>query len=177
VQYGPPMRKDASVSEAAPRETGIQVILAYKLAKAALWIALAALLVHFKATGRLDHFREVAWTLRHHLASRWSLELADALVAILSVKGVRIIEVGLVLDALLSAVEGYALWHGHRWGPWLVLLASAGPLPLELWEVAVKASPLRAALLAANVAIVAYLARWLRRHPRAPREPIGPGTP
>lgn len=151
---------------AGPREAGIRLIVGYKLAKAAAWLALAAILLTLAARGRLEHVRLLAAALRAHVASRWSLALADALVALLSVKGLRLVETGLLLDGVLSAVEGWALLHGHRWGPWLVVVASALPLPIEIWEALQRASAPRLALVAVNAAVVAYLLRWLRRHPR-----------
>ena len=75
---------------------------------------------------------------------------------------------GLALDGVISAVEAWALWRGHRWGPWLVAVASALPVPLEIWELVRRPSPWRALLLLANLAVVAYLARWLRRHHGGP---------
>jgi len=38
------------------------------------------------------------------------------------------------------------------------------PVPLELLELARHVSPWRLGLLAINVAVLVYLARWLRRH-------------
>jgi uncharacterized membrane protein (DUF2068 family) len=149
------------------RETGLRLILGYKLGKAALWLLLAAALGLLVATGRVEVFRELARGLRAHVAGRWSLLAGAALESVLSVRGLRLLEVGLVLDGLLSLVEGWALWRGHRWGPWLVVVATALPVPVEAWELVRHASPWRALLLTVNLAVVAYLLRWLRRH-RAP---------
>jgi uncharacterized membrane protein (DUF2068 family) len=148
------------------RETGVRLILVYKIGKAAAWLLLATALGLLATTGRLGHFRALAATLREHVASRWSLLLADWLLRALSPRGVRLVELGLVTDGLLTALEGWALWRGHRWGAWLVLLASTAPLPFEVYELGRHPSLWRLALLLANAAVVAYLARWLRRHHR-----------
>jgi uncharacterized membrane protein (DUF2068 family) len=153
----------------APRpDTGIRLIVAYKLCKAALWLTLAMVLGLLIITGRLEPFREMATELQTHVASRWSLLLGRTLASALSAKGLRFIEVGLALDGLISAVEAWALWRGHRWGPWLVAVASALPVPLEIWELVGRPSPWRALLLLVNLAVVAYLARWLWRHHGGP---------
>jgi uncharacterized membrane protein (DUF2068 family) len=157
------MGQDGGVA-VARRDTGLRLILAYKLGKAVLWLVLATVLGLLVTTGRIEPFREVARELRAHVASRWSLLLGQALVSALSVHGLRLLELGLGLDGLVSVLEAWALWRGHRWGPWLVALASALPIPLEIRELALRPSPWRALLLAVNLAIVAYLARWLRRH-------------
>lgn len=157
------MDQEAGV-EAPHRETGIRLILAYKLGKAALWLILATGLGLLAVTGRLDPFRDLAHQLRSHVASRWSLLVGRALASALSARGLRFIELGLGADGLLSLVEAWALWRGHRWGSWLVAVATALPVPLEAWELARHPSPWRALLVAVNLAVVAYLARWLRRH-------------
>lgn len=114
----------------APRpDAGIRLIVAYKLSKGALWLILAAVLGLLIITGRVEPFRDMAMELQTHVASRWSLLLGRALASALSAKGLRFIEVGLVLDGLISAVEAWALWRGHRWGPWLVAVASPSPSP------------------------------------------------
>jgi uncharacterized membrane protein (DUF2068 family) len=156
------MVQDAAVIAPRP-DTGIRLILAFKLGKAALWLALAAVLGVLISTGRLEAFRDVALELRAHVASRWSLLLGRALASALSARGLRFIEVGLALDGLISLVEAWALWRGHRWAFWLVAAASALPVPIEAWELLRRPSPWRALLLLANLAVVAYLARWLWR--------------
>jgi uncharacterized membrane protein (DUF2068 family) len=154
--------------DAPRRDAGIKLIVAYKLCKAALCLILATVLGLLIVTGRLEPFREMAMEFQTHVASRWSLLLGRALASALSAKGLRFIEVGLALDGLISALEAWALWRGHRWGPWLVALASALPVPLEAWELVRRPSPWRALLLLLNLAVVAYLARWLRRHHGGP---------
>ena len=148
----------------AHRDPGVWLVLAYKGLKAALWIGLATALGVLASTGRLDHFRELAAALHEHLASRWALALGQLLVQALSPSGLRLVEAGLATDAALSLLEAWALWRGERWGAWVVLVASALPLPLEAWELLRRPSPWRGALLLVNLAVVLYLARWLRRH-------------
>ena len=164
------MSQDAGM-DAPRRETGIELILAYKLGKAVLWLVLATVLGVLIGSGRLDDVRELARPLRAHLASRWGLALGETLVSALSVHRLRFVEVGLALDGAISLVEAFALWRGHRWGSWLVAVSSALPVPLEAWELARRPSPWRALLLAANLAVVIYLVRWLRRHHRGEPAP------
>jgi uncharacterized membrane protein (DUF2068 family) len=148
------------------RDTGLRLIIAYKLGKAALWLVLATVLGLLVTSGRLEAFRVLAGELQHHVASRWSLLLGQGLASTLSARGLRLVELGLGIDGLSSVLEAWALWRGHRWGPWLVAVASALPVPYEAWGLARQPSPWRALLLAVNLAVVAYLATWLRRHHR-----------
>jgi uncharacterized membrane protein (DUF2068 family) len=160
---------------AAPsrRELGIRLIVLYKTAKAVLEIALAAALVGLAAGREIEVLRGLALHLRADLASRWSLLAGRVLGSLLSQRGVHLLETGLVLDGLVSALEGFSLWRGYRWGPWLVVAATAIPLPLEAVEIAQKHSPWRVALALVNVAVVAYLSHLIavRRRAKATAPP------
>jgi len=146
------------------RDLGVRLIVLYKAAKALLEFACAIALVVLAATGEMETLRGLAHQLRHDLASRWSLLLARALAA-LTTHGVHLVELGLVLDGLVSAVEGWTLWRGYRWGAWLVVVVTAAPLPLEVVAIWRSHRPWRVLLAAINVAVVVYLARQIaRRH-------------
>jgi uncharacterized membrane protein (DUF2068 family) len=148
----------------AHRDPGVWLVLAYKVGKAVAWTILATVLGLAAVTGHLDHVRQLAADLHHQLVSRWAIQLAKLAMDALSPKGLRLVELALAVDAVVSLLEAWALWRGERWGAWLVLAASALPLPLEAWHFARHPSAGRAALLAVNLAVVLYLARWLRRH-------------
>jgi uncharacterized membrane protein (DUF2068 family) len=81
-----------------------------------------------------------------------------AIGALVSERGVHLIEIGLALDGLVSGVEGFTLWRGYRWPPWLVVVATASPLPLEIAEIVRTPRPSRVGLAMANLAVVGYLA-------------------
>jgi uncharacterized membrane protein (DUF2068 family) len=96
--------------------------------------------------------------LRHH-SGAWSLRLADLVVRAASRRGLWTIVVALLADGALSLVEGWALVHGHWWGPWLVVVATGSLLPFEVLALLRHPHAVRAAVFLANVVIVAYLAR------------------
>lgn len=156
----------------ARRDLGIRLIVAYKAVKAIGQLALAAGLVALAASGRLETVRSLAEVLRAEVASRWSLMVGRALLALTSRHGLHLVELGLLVDGTFTAVEGWALWRGFRWAPWLVVLATATPLPLEVVEILRKHSAPRIAALLVNVAVVWYLARRIARTRRpAPAAP------
>jgi uncharacterized membrane protein (DUF2068 family) len=66
----------------------------------------------------------------------------------------------------LELVEGVGLFLRKRWAEWLTVVATSLLVPLELYELVHKASALKAAGLAVNVAIVLYLVRVVRRKGR-----------
>jgi uncharacterized membrane protein (DUF2068 family) len=61
-------------------------------------------------------------------------------------------------------VEGYGLWKDRAWAEWLAAVSGAVYLPIELSHLIGSATPINAAVLASNVAVVAYMViRLLRR--------------
>jgi uncharacterized membrane protein (DUF2068 family) len=169
------------VSTTRHRDLGVRLIVLYKVAKAVLEIAFAVGLVVLAATGEIETLRDLAHQLRENLASRWSLLLGHALAA-LTKHRVHLLEIGLALDGVVSAIEGWALWRGYRWGAWLVVVATASPLPLEVVAIAHSHRPWRVLLAAVNIVVVVYLARQIARsrsavamavaapaHPRSPQ--------
>ena len=144
------------------RDLGVRLIVLYKVAKALLEFSAAIGLVVLAASGEIETLRDLAHQLRENLASRWSLLLGRALRALTN-RGVHLVELGLVLDGFVSAVEGWTLWRGYRWGAWLVVVATAAPLPLEVVAISRSHRPWRVLLAVVNVAVVVYLARQIVR--------------
>lgn len=69
---------------------------------------------------------------------------------------------GLVATLLLAygamqVVEGVGLWRLTRWGEYLTAVATTVFVPLEVYEVAERATALRVGALVVNVAVVVYL--------------------
>jgi uncharacterized membrane protein (DUF2068 family) len=159
--------KLTGVTAREPRDVGIRLIVLYKYGKALAEIALAAVLAVLAATGELARVRELGLHLREDVASRWSLIAGRWLGALLTARGTRLLEIGLVLDAILTGIEGWSLSRGYAWGPWLVVIATAVPLPLEIREIVRRPSGGRIALTAVNLVIVLYLALLVRRRAAA----------
>jgi uncharacterized membrane protein (DUF2068 family) len=140
------------------------LIIAYKVAKGVLWLGLAVVVVVMMRMGIGDELSSVAEHLRHQ-SRAWSVELADLLVRAATRRGLWALVVALVADGLLTLVEGWALWRGHWWGPWLVVVATGSLLPFEVVALVRAVHVSRVILLVVNVAIVWYLGRKaLRDH-------------
>jgi uncharacterized membrane protein (DUF2068 family) len=140
------------------RERGLVVIIAYKFVKGGLWLVFAVVILALMRMGLGDRLLGFADHLRHH-AHAWSLELADLVVRAASRRGLVTVVVALVADGAMSLLEGWALFHGHWWGPWLVVVATSSLLPFEMVAIARKPHAIRVILFFVNVAIVAYLTR------------------
>jgi uncharacterized membrane protein (DUF2068 family) len=144
------------------RERGLVLIIAYKLIKGSLWLVFAVAILVMMHMGLGDRLQGVAEHLRLH-AHPWSLRLADLVVQASSRRALKTIVVALFGDGTLTLIEGWALVHGHWWGPWLVVAATGALLPLEVVSFARHPHAVRALVLLVNVAIVIYLARGALR--------------
>ncbi len=150
------------------RERGLVLITGYKLVKGGLWLVLALVLVVLERMGLEDRLIGFADHLRHH-AHAWSLAFAKLVLRAASPRGLWTIVVALVADGTVSLLEGWALLHGHWWGPWLVVVATGSLLPFEVVAFVEHPHAIRAALFAVNVIIVVYLARTAMREHREKR--------
>lgn len=65
--------------------------------------------------------------------------------------------------SVLRGVEACGLWLNRRWAAWLGALGGAIYVPVEIYELWHKPGPVKAATLAFNVAVVAYLVWTLVR--------------
>jgi uncharacterized membrane protein (DUF2068 family) len=158
---------DSASATPRRREVGVSLIVFYKLGKAAVQAAAAIALELasvFGTTARIDaHARAVAL----QLAGTRSATLAKLIERLVSPARLRFIIVALVLDAAVSALEGWALHRRFAWAPWLIVVATGSLLPLEVVHLARHPRPAPALLLAINAAAVGYLIVRARRHARA----------
>lgn len=152
------------------RERGLVLIIAYKLIKGALWFVIAAVLLVMMHAGLSGKLEGAAEQLRHH-SQAWAIELAELLTRASTPRGLETITVALIADGALTLVEGWALIHGHWWGPWLVVVATGSLLPFEVVALARHPHLGRALILVVNVAIVGYLIRKAVREHRARANP------
>jgi uncharacterized membrane protein (DUF2068 family) len=67
-----------------------------------------------------------------------------------------------MLYGALEAFEGYGLLRRRRWAEYLVLLATAAFLPLEVDELIRKPTLFKAGALLVNLLIIVYLI-WRKR--------------
>jgi uncharacterized membrane protein (DUF2068 family) len=75
----------------------------------------------------------------------------------------------LLLDGLLTLLEGWALYRGFPWAPWLVVIATGSLLPFEVAALARRLRVGRLLILLVNLAVVTYLGVRAMRQIRAGR--------
>ncbi|MCW2543036.1 MAG: putative rane protein [Frankiales bacterium] len=73
-----------------------------------------------------------------------------------------LVAIGLLAYAVLQLVEGLGLFLLKRWGEYVAVVGTSAFLPLEVYELTDKASPLKAGALVVNLIAVVYLV-WTKR--------------
>ena len=151
----------------APRkdDRGIHLIALYKGIKAVVQIILAIALVVASGEKTLGQVHDYLIDLQQHVVSAWSQHLVAWIVKMVTPGHVHFAALVCGVDAILSGVEGWALHTRRVWGEWLVVFATGGLIPFELYEIIEKPKVGRALLMVVNIGVVWYLARrqW-RRH-------------
>src|SRR5438105_7317801 len=71
-------------------------------------------------------------------------------------------------------VEAYGLWHCRVWAEWFALLSGMLYLPWEIYEIIDHPTPIRFAILIANLVIVIYMLVIRLQSPRAATSPPCP---
>jgi uncharacterized membrane protein (DUF2068 family) len=76
-----------------------------------------------------------------------------------SVQTGTLTKIGLVVAAyaVLEGAEAIGLWLTKRWAEYLTFIATAALMPLEVWELSNRFSPLKIITLLINIAVVIYL--------------------
>jgi uncharacterized membrane protein (DUF2068 family) len=68
----------------------------------------------------------------------------------------------LLVYGAVEGIEALGLWYQRRWAEYLTFLVTASLLPLEIYELATRATVFKAIAFVVNVAVVAYLLRAKR---------------
>lgn len=146
---------------APTRDSGIRLIAAYKFIKGGLGLALSLTLFILLGVGAAPSLQVLAAGVPHHFAGAWSIQVSKLLFSVTQPHHLLIVALALGLDGLFTVVEGWALRHGHWWGPWLVIVTTSSLLPFEVFALMHHVHAARVVVLTVNLAIVAYLV-WRR---------------
>jgi uncharacterized membrane protein (DUF2068 family) len=152
----------------ADRAVGLRLIITYKLLKAVVQAALAALLPILQRLGVTSFWALRMTRLAEHVAHRSTAALARRIAALLTPTHLALISVALALDAALTGFEAWALHRRFRWAPWLVVVAGSTLVPFEVVEMARRPRASHAAILLVNVVIIAYLVARARQEHAKP---------
>lgn len=145
----------------------LRVIAVLKIAKGLTLLAVATALLFLGDRpawiDALNHWVEHEMLLPHGnlllVAMRW----ADTFLTGGSLRPYGMLA---LVYACVFLTEGTGVWFEQRWAEWLLVIATGSLIPLELYHLVLFPSLAKLALIAANVAMVAYLAWLLRRERR-----------
>ena len=122
-------------------------------------LGLAILLFASRQTQLRDTFYKVAADLSGGPVQKDKVGLLGELNKLFSLRSstLHLVGLGVLAYAALEGVEAIGLWWQKRWAEYLTLIATALFIPLEVYEIVHKGSPLKVIALIVNVAIVVYL--------------------
>jgi uncharacterized membrane protein (DUF2068 family) len=69
----------------------------------------------------------------------------------------KLVGVVFAVYALVEGIEAFGLWFQRRWAEYLTFLVTSSLLPLEVYELTNRLSPLKLLTFIINLAVVAYL--------------------
>jgi uncharacterized membrane protein (DUF2068 family) len=165
------------VKSSKDRAVGIRLIVAYKLARGAVALTLAAVLGVAALRDGGTWLRELASALRGHFMGMWAMHLADLLVRASTPRSLGIGAAALTVDGSFVLFEAWALVRGFSWAPWLVIVATSALLPFEAYELSRGVRAGRLAFFIANAAVVIYLVRQRYAERSAATSPPRVGPP
>ena len=152
----------ASASESSEqRDRVVALIALFRLTKALLLILAGFGVLELLNPAVAAHVRD--WMRSYPLVLRYHPERA------LTARHIEYAAAGAFAYAALFIVEGTGLWLQKRWAHHLTIVATTSFIPFEVMALVDKVTVLRVSLLLANVAIVIYLLRRLRRQHRPGR--------
>jgi len=72
-----------------------------------------------------------------------------------------------LLYAGFRLLEAYGLWRERAWAEWLAVVSGGIYLPVEIYEVVLKFTPIRVGVLAGNLLVVVFMAAVLWKSHKA----------
>jgi uncharacterized membrane protein (DUF2068 family) len=149
------------------RGGGLRLIAAFKLLKGVALIAVgigALRLLHKDTATIVEHWVNVFRVDPHN----HFIDLLLEKLSILDDRRLKELSIGTFVYAGIFLVEGVGLALKKRWAEYLTIITTSSLLPIEIYELARRASAGKVLALLINLAVVAYLIVELRRS-RKPR--------
>jgi uncharacterized membrane protein (DUF2068 family) len=148
-------------SKSIERDGLLRLIALFKFCKAGLLVTAGLGALELLRPGALARAQDWAAALATSYDCR-ALQRPIALAGGLSAGRLEALAVAAFLYAGLFATEGVGLWLARRWAEYLTVVATMSLVPLEVYELTRRVSPVRVLVLALNLAVVGYLIHRLR---------------
>ena len=143
---------------------GVRTVAVFEATKGALVLVAGFGLLSLAHQGAQDLAEQIVKRLHLNLARDHPRILLDAATH-LSNSRLQMLACAALLYSAMRFIEAYGLWRMRAWAEWFAILSGAVYLPVEIYELARHATAVRAAVLAVNAVLVAYLisVRWRAR--------------
>jgi uncharacterized membrane protein (DUF2068 family) len=144
---------------------GLWIIAAFKLLKALGLLALgigALRLLHQDVAAVVEHWINVFRVDPHN----HFIDLLLAKLSILDDRRLKQLSIGTFIYSAIFFTEGIGLALRKRWAEYFTIITTSSFLPLEVYELAKRASFAKGVALVMNLAVLAYLLHELRRYPK-----------
>ena len=159
------MAKNKKTSARAKGRKGIWLIVAFKLFKGAILLAVgtgALSLLHEDVAAQVSHWVEA---FRVDPQNHFIHAFIRKLWAVDDKKLVEF-SAGTFFYAAIVLTEGIGLALHKKWAEYFTIFVTASLIPLEIYELVHKFSFMKIVVIAINVAVVVYLAFGLREPKR-----------
>jgi uncharacterized membrane protein (DUF2068 family) len=143
------------------------LIALFKLAKAALLITVAVgalKLIHRDVASAAEHCVEL---LKLDPNNHY-IDIALGKASHLTPGKIRALGLGSLTYAGLFLTEGIGLWLEKRWAERFTVIITSSLLPIEIYEIFHRATPVKIVVLLINVLIVVYLVYRIRGQTSTP---------
>jgi uncharacterized membrane protein (DUF2068 family) len=141
--------------------TFVRVIAIFKLVKCVLFICSALAISRIVRLGVDDAVASWLAVLHIDPQSHW-LQWLLAKASGVSHDTFRLVAAGSFLYAAIYLIEGIGLWLDRPWAEWLTIVGSLCLVPVEIYEIYERVTPVRIGILVINLIIVAFLIHHVR---------------
>jgi uncharacterized membrane protein (DUF2068 family) len=163
-----------SAKKSRPRGADLlRLIGVFKLLKGVFLIAAAISVFNLVHKDLADVI--VRWQHRLHIAPG-NILVEHLLEKALTVNQRQLVVVGIVLliYAAMFTVEGIGLLLLKHWAEWMTVITTSGLIPIEIYEMVVRPSALKALTMLVNIVVAIYLVVHVRNEAKAKKsEPAG----
>jgi uncharacterized membrane protein (DUF2068 family) len=145
---------------------GLLLIAAFKLIKGLALLALgigALRLLHKDVAAEVAQWIDILRVDPHNYYIRKLMEK----LGMVDDRKLRALSIGTFFYSGLFLTEGVGLALRKRWAEYLTIISTASLLPLEVYEIVKHVSAAKILVLVANIGIVVYLVREVRRNQNA----------
>jgi uncharacterized membrane protein (DUF2068 family) len=147
------------------RNRWLELIAVYKLLQALLLVAVGVGALRLVHKDLADTLTNLAIALHRDPEGQLVSFLIDK-VSLLNDQRLRQIGLFMFFYAGLGLLEGIGLMLEKVWAEYLTALITASFLPIEIFEIIHRVTPIRVGLFVANLAVLGYLVAHLIRRKR-----------